>query len=533
LDMSDYRKRVNLDIASAAWGPDGLTDFFWPYSREEILPARDNLLSKLIPLVRDRVQQGDRSGLAIGLLFKWLIADLLKMFEASILASRFSRDSDIELLIPNHFTRLAALLAGRKPKCDFFAQLARGPGRDAWVTARLKGFVREVQWNGLSPKLVALQASFARVAVQPTELTLWHARHTGVFLHYAQLGRWFGPMEGGSLRAPFGDSGTSLADEIAMRFGESLEAAGETFRGIGVEHARQWVICATNFVDFHMARLSRRNDLPMELWCGCVGSSPWLILLANAVRQKGGRVIAHDHGMGDAHHDQLAHSFTNYTCCDVFFTYNRNSVEVKRRERREDLMIFPQFPKLASPDGECIQKVRVVEAGPIRRVMYVPTAFHGEGARFRPILADVQYFDWQVRLLEFLRGQGLDVIYKPHPEGRARVPAGFAESFGFRTVTTRFEQVTDPVDAYVIDFCSSSTTGTILCSEKPVIYFDPGFPALLPEARTLLERRCAIVPMTEDLDHRMCADWQLAEEIIGRPIHCFDTAFVDRYYANC
>ncbi len=531
--MIDHGKRVNLNISTAAWGSDGLADFFWPYSRVEILPARDHLLSTLVPLVRERVQDGQRTGLAVGLLFKWLIADLLKTFEALILASRFSRMPGIEVCIPNNFARLAALRAGRKPECDFFDQLARGSGRDTWAKLRLKRFIREMQWNRVSPKLVLPKGVRAKVAVQPTELTLRHARQSDTFLHYEQLGRWFGPMERNSLFAPLDEAGTSLSDEIASRLSETVEAAGETFHENAAEHAREWVICATNFVSFHLARLETKNDLPGELWAGCIGSSPWLVLLAHAVRQQGGRVIAHDHGLGDAHHDQLAHHFTNFQSCDVFCTYNAVNVAVKLQEMRPDLLVLGEPPEICALPGYEIPATRIIRReGKIKRLMYVPTAFHSEGARFRPILADVVYMDWQARLLDFLRKKGIEVIYKPHPEGRSRPPKGFAESFGFTTIYRRFEDIREPVDAYLIDFCSSSTTGTILRSELPVIYIDPGYPELLPDARELLERRCRILNAWEDEDNRLQVDWGTLGLVLEAEEQEFDTTFSDKYYAD-
>ena len=531
--MDDHSKIIDFDIAKMAWDRHGVLNFVWPYSRTELVPARDHLFSVLIPLIRRRAIGGDKTGLAVGLLSKWMIVEFLKMFEAATIASRLSAMPAVDVRLPKKFPRLASLAIGRKPELNFFASFAEGPARQLWAKKLAKRFIRETQWNGLSLKLASSRRRLDRVAVQPTQLTLRHARNEGVYLQYEQLSRWFGPMDRRKLLTPIDKQGVAFVDEIVKCFAEIIEAVEESIQKAALVYVREWVISAVNFANWHISRLRDMDDLPRELWGGCIGSSPWTILLASAVRQKGGRVIGHDHGMGDSHCDQLAHHFTNYIGCDVFFTYNRNSVEVKRREWREDLVIFSDSPEINCFNSKPTKPRSLIKVGPIRRLMYVPTAFHGEGARFRPILSDVQYFDWQIRLLAFLQNLNLEVIYKPHPEGRSKVPVGFAESFGFKTVDVPFEQVTIPVDAYLIDFCCSSTTGVILRSEKPVIYFDPGYPELLPEARTALDRRCEVVPIAEDDDCRLQADWDVATEAIIRTRYGFDTTFADRYFANC
>jgi hypothetical protein len=170
--------------------------------------------------------------------------------------------------------------------------------------------------------------------------------------------------------------------------------------------------------------------------------------------------------------------------------------------------------------------------GPIKRVLYVPTAYHGERGKLRAVLQDIVYLDWQARLLGFLASRGLEVHVKPHPEGASKAPSGFAESFGFITHEGRFEDIDLEPDAYLIDYIASSTTAPILKSHKPVIFVDQRSPALLPEARELLRKRCWYIDTWDDAKNRLQIDWDNLDQALQAREHVFDMAFPDLYLAG-
>ena len=164
--------------------------------------------------------------------------------------------------------------------------------------------------------------------------------------------------------------------------------------------------------------------------------------------------------------------------------------------------------------------------------MYIGTAFHGEGARLRPIFHDMTYFDWQIKLLSHLKDLGLEVIYKPHPEGATSVPDGFAESFGFKSNTKRFEDIDENVDAYIIDFFFSSTTPAVLKKEKPVFFINLGFPELMPDALDLIKKSCYYIKAHYSDDSRLSIDFNQFNQLINNEEHVFDTSFSDIYFSN-
>jgi hypothetical protein len=168
----------------------------------------------------------------------------------------------------------------------------------------------------------------------------------------------------------------------------------------------------------------------------------------------------------------------------------------------------------------------------IKKIMYVGTAFHGEGARLRPIFHDLTYIDWQIKLLSHLKKINIDVIYKPHPEGATRAPKDFAEKFGFRTIEKKFEDINETFDAYLIDFLFSSTTPSILKSDKPVFFINLGFPEIIPNALELVRKRCYYLDAEYSTDSRLSIDFDKFNESIKKKEHIFDTSFSDLYFDN-
>ena len=157
------------------------------------------------------------------------------------------------------------------------------------------------------------------------------------------------------------------------------------------------------------------------------------------------------------HHPQKPVHWVEFMHTDHFVTFNKVN-EIKDEQFRKDLIFNKEPPLIQSLDK--VLGIKSVEKSPkvkkipkkIKKIMYVGTAFHGEGARLRPIFHDMTYFDWQIKLLSHLKKLNMEVIYKPHPEGATKVPDGFAESFGFKSTTKRFEEINYEIDAYIIDF---------------------------------------------------------------------------------
>ena len=217
------------------------------------------------------------------------------------------------------------------------------------------------------------------------------------------------------------------------------------------------------------------------------------VILIERLRRKGIKIVTHDHGSGNSHHDQIPVHWVEFMHTDQFITFNKIN-EINRNNQFNKKLIFGQnIPKIQSLDSlleietKTFKKRVIQKSNRIKKIMYVGTAYHGETTRLRPIFHDVTYFDWQIKLLSYLKNHGVNGFYKPHPEGATRPRSDFAESFGFKTLNQRLEEISENFDAYIIDFIFSSTTPLILKSDKPVFFINLGFPELLVKPKDLIK----------------------------------------------
>ncbi len=537
--MSD-KLVLSLDLAQCPFDRAGVINFFWPCSPEDLLPVRDSLLAELIPLLREE-KKGKNAELAnaLQILFKWFCMEILKVYDACAVHRRFQQRG-FALSVPKRFQLLSSFGQGQTPDVTFFQGLAPGPLPGLHIPRAVKRFFYEMRWNRPG-KRVFMPANVKEdiFFLYPNSLMLQHTRETEHVFRYCVLADWFHSFDAKVLTAGCcsGPSGGSLIDAVLECANKAFGAGNEALSPSAGVYLRNWMSQAGNFVSFHMrSLLANREKLPHHLWTPSPASVMWSKLLTHAVRLNGGYVTAHDHGYGDAHHEQLAHHFVDFDACDELYVYNRNQAEVKRRELRSALL-FNSPPEITCPRWQKLKKaegdvpMRVIER-PLKRIMYVPTAFHGPNVRYRPILSDIVAFDWQVRLLSFFKEMGIEILYKPHPEGFSRPPAGFAEYFGFQELHGPFEKIKIEVDAYLIDFISSSTTATILKSSLPVIFLNPGYPELFPEAEKMLRKRAYVLSCWTDSDNRLRVDWRLLENIVRKERHEFTHEFAEYFYAD-
>ena len=61
-----------------------------------------------------------------------------------------------------------------------------------------------------------------------------------------------------------------------------------------------------------------KKNFPNEIWISSIGSNTISSMLAYCAFQQGVKIVAHDHGNGDAYHEQLANNLLNITIVHIF-----------------------------------------------------------------------------------------------------------------------------------------------------------------------------------------------------------------------
>ena len=527
----------NLDISKIKFDKDGVIDFYWPLDNKKSAEVMELITSELIPYVTDNERKYSEL-VAVRLLFKWFICEILRIFEATVLASECKKDFTRPHL-PEHYKKFDAIYNSKELECVFFLKQSFGPPIGRKMPRLIKRCLKEFIWNGMQFGLLRKYGSNPNdiLAIAPSNLAIRHAKGAKKLLRYSGFDEWFGSVPSSHISKE--SEGLVGLENVLSIVKKSFSRTGYEISRVSVTYLTSWINQANNFVDYH---LDNRNDLlnkiTGDVWFGCGASSVWHVMMIEKLRRKNIKVVTHDHGSGNSHHEQTPVHWVEFMHTDHFVTFNRVNETTKNSQFRRELIFGQKSPLIQSLDSALGIKsshtaLKVVKTSKrIKKIMYVGTAFHGEGARLRPIFHDVTYFDWQIKLLSHLKKLNMDVIYKPHPEGATRVPNGFAESFGFQSNTKRFEEINDNIDAYILDFLFSSTTPIVLKTDKPVFFINLGFPELNPEALDLIKKRCYYLKAHYSTDSRLSIDFNEFDQLINNEEHVFNTSFPDVYFSN-
>jgi hypothetical protein len=535
--MSVVKTKHTFDISKAEFNKDGVIDFYWPLDNKKTSDLINFMSANLIPYITNNERKFSELT-SVRLLYKWFICEVLRLFEATVIAEECKKDN-VSPLIPNHYKKLDALYNSNSLECIFFLKHSLGPSQGRKIPKFFKRLGKEFIWNGLKFGLFKKYGSNKNdiLSIKPSNLAINHARAAKKLLRYTDFDEWFGAIPKEYLQ---NECKNSIAfEEVIKLVKNAFSESGYKLSSESINYLFTFLKQANNFVNYH---LQKDNDLldkiDTEVWFGCGGPTVWHVIMIEKLRQKNIKVVTHDHGSGNSHHEQTPAHWVEFMHTNYFVTFNEVNERVKNSEFRQELIFGLAPPLIKSLDSvlgnttkpKIIKNIKIKKK--IKKIMYIGTAFHGEGARLRPIFHDMTYFDWQIKLLSHLKDLGLEVIYKPHPEGATSVPDGFAESFGFKSNTKRFEDIDENVDAYIIDFFFSSTTPAVLKKEKPVFFINLGFPELMPGALDLIKKSCYYIKAHYSDDSRLSIDFNQFNQLINNEEHVFDTSFSDTYFSN-
>jgi len=527
----------SLDINEAKYTSDGVVDFYWPIDNKKTTEVMNSITSTLIPYLTEN--QGKHAELlTVRILFKWFLCEVLRLLEATIVATECKKD-DITPVIPSHFKKLDAIYNSSSLECIFFLNQSSGPSYGRNIPRSFKRHGKEFLWNGLQGGLLRKYGSNANdvLAIGPSNLAIEHAKKTNKLLRYSDFGEWFGSMPKSLINK---ETNQMLGLQKILRTVEdSFSEAGYQTPPEVLKYISTWINHANNFVNYHLDQEDLfTGKIKSDVWFGCGGNTVWHVILIERLRRKGIKVVTHDHGSGNSYQAHTPSHWVEYMHTDHFVTFNAINEKNRNSHYNSDLMMGQPDPLIQCLDSILGNKHLKVNSKTVRaskkikKIMYVSTAFVSEGARLFPIFHDIPYFDWQIKLLSHLKELNIDVIYKPHPEGATTTPLGFAESFGFQSNIKRFEEINEDVDAYIIDFIFSSTTPSVLKTDKPVFFINFGFPELIPEALNLVKKRCYYIDGKHSTDSRLSIDFNEFDQFINNEEHIFDTSFSDVYFNN-
>ena len=522
-------RALSLDFTDIAIDSGGIEHFVWPLERDANLPEIKAFLRGFSTSLILHASDAPEEVRALRILSKWFMLDIGRLHQAALLLAAADQ-AGIELRPSSRTPFAAALLRRTEPPISLTAALARGAPLPTAAPHLVRRIVREWQWNGPLRLLKSLAGLSDAVAVEPQALTITHARATGVTLQYAHMRDWFPPANFDPARTP--PSSTVFANRLAEVARDCLRHGQRFLDPLLADYIRRWVGAAWSFVDAFNPDRRAVRPIPTELWVGPCSTTIWMRFLCSVVRERGGQVVAHDHGFGDNHCDQHPQHLIEFNGCDRFVTYSWPGARAKAAGIDEALLCGLRAPKVEAvgPEPPALAPRQSTVSTPLRRILYISTFFTFEQPKFTSYVHAYPYLDFQARLLGWLRDKGVDVAYKPHPGDSFQPVPAFRSVLGCDVIEGQFEAIADTFDAYFVDFVGSSLTRPLLARGKPVAYLDLGFSALTDHAQMLLDQRCERIRTWEDTNHRQQFDTAALQNFLQRKHFAFDDAFEQEFY---
>lgn len=494
-----------LRIDQVPVGAHGVPGLYWPVGLGELQQVRDEMLAGIAPLLRNALVETKPMAAELAAVSPYLVLEALALFEARALLRRLGRR---RVGFPPPSGRLLEPLArGSTPAAGpLISELLRAhPSAPKWrLAARaIRGSLRG---DGFSHAPVTpTRSSDEIIATTAAELERFHAARTDGRITLARYETWFpplGPRETIPLdtrRFPTRQF-ASLAMEFMYVVESAFKVSGEKLDPSVHDYLAQYLAESSEIVSAFMHRARERISLiPRRLWTG-TGGNIWGRMLRILVQENDGHVTAHDHATGSGHFGNDLRAFYEYPFCDDYIVFNEVQASASRDHLRSDLLLT-RGPRIRPVDGastEDDESERRRGYSPsenwpstINRIMYVGPFYIAGRQHLYPWLSYQVLVDWEARLLTTLHDAGFGISLKPHPESAYPVHP-YLRRLG-HVFDGRFEDVLEAADAYIFNSPTSTAFATALRTARPIILVDTRPDFWAPEARTLIERRCAIV----------------------------------------
>lgn len=531
--MKFKKKQKIIDISKVKYDQDGIKDFYWPLQTQKSEKVISYLSKNLISFI-NKNKSDHIEAEALKIFFKWFAVEVVKLLDASIV-SQNSRKHRVKLIIPKHYKYLSSIVANNSLKCNLFSNKFIDDKR---LNVFLKKFLKSILWNYKIHKLYFFL--FGRKKIKSFEFSRLieaHAKKRNIFLnpiHFSEIFQF--------------ENLQSERHEL-IKIDEILDIVKKSYKTVNCKleknvrnYLTDWIHEAVNFlkiIKHNEKKILKKFHNDEEVWFGCGGATIYSAALTSLLRKNGIKIITHDHGSGNAHHGQRQVHWTEFMHSDLFIQFNHHVAQIRKNSLKKEFLMGNSVPKLKCLFQKNSKKIKqnlisnIKTNSKFRSAMYVSTAFHAEGQRLRPIIHDMTYFDWQIRLFENMRKHNLDIYYKEHPESPTKIPTNFFKKHSLIKINTKFEDINFEPDIFIIDFIFSSTTPSIFRSKKPIIFIDLGFPVITKEALSMIKKRCFYLKTNYEANSRITANWKTFDSFFETKEHFIDMSFTNKYFYNC
>jgi hypothetical protein len=535
-DLPLNLRPVSMRFEDFDFDPSGIIDFFWPRNRMNVARVRDAMLDELKVIHTSLPMTNFSARLSIELLgLMWTIS-LCRIAHAQGLVDDFSVAGKW-LVNTADFPLVADLQAQRRPVDE------------GYVNELLGGEIRHARWRW--PLRVARQAlqqpiipmmhrqlvNFQKstVATSVGGLIDRRASMSKRPVVHCDATQWFGPVSLGEdedVLLGVLDSIVVGARKAARQIGVVLNDSAEVW------FRRQVMRSSAAAVQQWCHLTDGRIPIPSRLWVGTMSRS-WPRLLARATMEMGGEVEAHDHGSGSGRFVATGSTYLIKGFCHRFFTFGSGQKRVM--QSNFDLHGFATSTRpICEEIGDC-ERISMsyknkssdfVTKNP--SVLIEPFVCERESLHSVPVPDDLVVADFNARLAGVLASSGFKVRFKPHPGhhwgflARERLK----DRLGVDVVSGQFEEAAAASD--IILFCHpfTSTLGATIKQNKPIVLLNRDDWHWDSSAFKELSKRCAIIDLVEDDDHRLQCDWNELLSAIRTSYFLKDPSFEQQFLSG-
>jgi hypothetical protein len=368
---------------------------------------------------------------------------------------------------------------------------------------------------------------------QPSLESIIYARKNNCSYFYCLPGEWLKGVDKINISSEMKKQIQDMAESIYLSLQKTLEPFGLTIdnrladfiRLSSIEHlsmaAAEW--------DILDKKIAKRGPF---FHLGSAQCTDFHRLFALINRKHGGHSIGFNHGNDTFSSRDLR---MELSIVNEFSTYTEGGAELIRN--RDDSMFKPfsdNQPKISSLNTDIYLKTfqKYCKMGLPKEVKKVMVSGYPydltENLSFGP--PDLIYLDMEYETVKALRDAGFEVIYKPHPEGCASIPA---EIFGdgVEVSLESFDQVSEKIDAFVFNYSFTSPFPWTLSTNKPVVLIDSLFFRYhTPEVMDLLKKRCKVIkPHYDDRSRIRYNTDEMVEYLKQKPEEP-DTSLLKKYF---
>lgn len=533
--MNDLRTGLAI-VDPSQIGKNGLKQFQWPVSLEEIRSFRDCSIKELGGYLSEISQSDSEDSKLLKFLILRIFSEFLNMYNAQALISRPEKLSQ-NISLSTSTRIVAPLMRGQEPAMpSIVTELRKGP----YVP-------RKLRWPVRLARSILVKDGFVRmrpinyvddiITISTGGLINEHANLVDQRVHYCEVSRWL--CDGHPLPASFDYEGGSLVKTITEIAADGFASHKLEMTPVLRSYLHSWLSQAFTYVR-HYYRIGKASNkpLPKTLWTGS-GAMLWARIFRQIVREGGGRVFGHEHATAAAHLQSPYKPMTEFENCDCYVTYTALQAQELSKRFDPTLMVQDQCPKfkIVKPADNTIveyraNKDKLVSGEANKTIIYVGSLPDGETIGFKPRIGEMTLIDFQVRMVHLLIEQGYSVIFKPYPLVSNMYEQLFAQTDGVRVSSQSFETALLEADLVLMDTHLSTTFLTTIQSDLPAVLIDFGLDPMTDEANELLRRRCAVVIGEFDDNNRAQINPTHLQQALCVATDLKSTAFSQAYFGT-